>query len=113
MCPLKRCMTSLVVIMVSLLFVVESNAKLYYRDICIIEDLTETSMLLRGDKGLYELVPMEVCLWCEEGMEVLLKFKGILRATLEPSEPLSEPFPLGKKIIGVLVIREGGPEQDE
>lgn len=111
--PLKCCTASLVLILASLFFAVESNAKLYYRDICIIEYMTETSILLRGEKGLYELIPMEVCLWCQEGMEVLLKFRGILRATLEPSEPLSEPFPLGKKIIGVFIIREGGPESEE
>jgi len=106
-------MATLIVILAALFLAVESNAKSYYQDICYIENMTETSILLRGEKGLYELMPMEVCLWCQEGMEVLLKFKGIMRATLEPGDPLSEPLPLGKKIIGVFVIKEGGPEQDE
>lgn len=74
-----------------------------------IESVSNNVVLVRGNKGLYELELIGPCLWCEEGLEVLITFSGILRATLTPH--VKSPDSFSPRPVHVLITRDGRYEE--
>jgi hypothetical protein len=74
-----------------------------------IESVSSNVVLVRGNNGLYELELIGPCLWCEEGLEVLITFSGIVRATLAPL--IKSPDSFKPRPVQVLLIRDGRYEE--
>jgi hypothetical protein len=74
-----------------------------------IESVSNNVLLVRGNKGLYELELIGPCLWCEEGLEVLITFSGILRATLTPL--VKSPDSFSPSPVHVLITSDGRYEE--
>jgi hypothetical protein len=74
-----------------------------------IETFSENVVLVRGNKGIHELELLGPCLWCEEGLEVLVTFYGVVRATLTPVVDTSSSF--RPSPVPVLIIRDGRYEE--
>jgi hypothetical protein len=74
-----------------------------------IESVSNNVVLVRGNKGLYELELIGPCLWCEEGLEVLITFSGIVRATLAPL--IKSPDSFSPRPVHVLITGDGRYEE--
>jgi hypothetical protein len=74
-----------------------------------IESVSNNVVLVRGNNGLYELELIGPCLWCEEGLEVLITFSGIVRATLAPL--IKSPDSFSPRPVHVLITRDGRYEE--
>ncbi|AFM23667.1 hypothetical protein [Desulfomonile tiedjei] len=74
-----------------------------------IESVSNNVVLVRGNKGIYELELIGPCLWCEEGLEVLITFSGILRATLTPH--VKSPDSFSPRPVHVLITRDARYEE--
>ena len=74
-------------------------------DVGAIVDMTEGNIYVKGNRGTHVLETFEPCLWCEVGLEVLVRFEGFTRATIAP---------YSKSVFGgpvrVFVIKDGRDE---
>jgi|WetSurMetagenome_2_1015567.scaffolds.fasta_scaffold311430_1 hypothetical protein len=69
-----------------------------------IESISEGRILIHGTRGDHILECTRECTWCDEGLEVQVKFVGYGRATIKPRKLVARPVP-------ALVVRDGREEE--
>ena len=46
--------------------------------------IVDDTVYIDGNNGVYAVELLGMCTWCEEGIEVLIKFLGFTKATIQP-----------------------------
>jgi hypothetical protein len=72
----------------------------------LIETISESKIHVQGSRGQHIFEPIGMCSWCEVGIDVLITFHGLTRATLRPK---SESF--SGRPVKAFILRDGR-EQD-
>jgi hypothetical protein len=67
-----------------------------------IESMPEDHIVVRGNLGTTVLEPIRDCLWCEVGLEVLITFRGLMKASLRPFAD-----PDNKRAITAFIVKDG------
>lgn len=67
-----------------------------------IESMQEDSIIVKGNNGTTVLEPIGECLWCEVGLEVLITFRGFVRASLRPYADTDD-----RRAITAFIVKDG------
>ncbi|MBI5248237.1 MAG: hypothetical protein HY912_01970 [Desulfomonile tiedjei] len=70
----------------------------------LINHIIDDTVYVDGNNGMYVVELLGMCTWCEEGMEVLIKLPGFMKATIEPYR---QPGDVSRfKPVRALIIRD-------
>ena len=70
-----------------------------------IEIISEDRIYVNGRRGRHVFETLGSCLWCEQGLDVLIRFRGFARAIITPNNQ-----PERNRSLRVLVIKDGREE---
>jgi hypothetical protein len=74
-----------------------------------IASIVDDTVYVEGNNGTYELQLLGLCTWCEEGLEVLIRFDSVAKASMKPQKG-PDDFSIFKAV-RALIIRDARYER--
>jgi hypothetical protein len=71
-----------------------------------IETISGDQIYINGRRGRHVFEALGSCSWCEQGLDVLIRFQGFARAIITPKDET-----LRRRALRVLVIKDGREEE--